>query len=387
MSRESIAAGALPHVYRRRLLTAGAALALAACATEKKTKPAELVEFQSKLRARVAWRTDVGSARGAYLQPAVLENAIYAAAADGTLMRLDPGSGRTAWRVDVGAPVAAGVGSDGFSTAVVTPRGEVHAFGADGKPMWRAQAPNDVSAPPLVGRGLVLVRATDHRVAAFEADSGKRRWLYQRSQPPLTLQAPTAMAFAGDNVLVGFPGGRLAAIALSNGALRWEATVSEPKGSTEVERLADVIGPLAVAAGDVCAAAYQGRVMCADSGNGNLRWARELSAGAGVAIDPKGVYAVDARSHVQAFARETGASLWSNARLQDRGLTTPLATPHGIVVGDFAGYVHFLSASDGEFLARVAIDGSRIAVAPRAAAAGVLVQTQDGALALLALDA
>ena len=91
------------------------------------------------------------------------------------------------------------------------------------------------------------------------------------------------MAFAGDNVLVGYPGGRLVAVALSNGAVRWETAVSEPKGTTEVERLADVLGPIAVADGLACAASFQGRVSCADAASGSLRWARDMSAGGGVA--------------------------------------------------------------------------------------------------------
>jgi outer membrane protein assembly factor BamB len=265
--------------------------------------------------------------------------------------------------------------------AVATPRGEVIAYGAEGKPQWRAQAPSDVLAPPLVGRGLVLVRSTDHRVTAYDAESGKRRWTYQRQSPPLTLRASSEMAFSGDNVLVGFPGGRLAALALANGAVRWEAVVSEPKGTTEVERLSDVVGPIAVDARDACAASFQGRLLCADPANGNLRWSRELSARGGVSLSERAVYTVDGGSNVHAFARD-GASLWRNTKLAWRSVTTPLALRDGAVVGDDAGYVHFLGA-DGEFIARVRIDSSAIVARPQRWADGIVVLTQDGSLALL----
>jgi outer membrane protein assembly factor BamB len=349
------------------------------------TRPADLVEIESPQPVRTAWRLDVGSSRGSALQPAVLEDAIYAAAADGSVVRIAPESGQQVWRVDLETPISAGVGSDGLTIAVATPRGDVLALGPDGKVLWRAKVTSDVSERPLVGRGVVIVRSTDHRVAAFEASSGKRRWLFQRQQPPLTLRAPTEMGFAGDNVVVGFPGGKLVALALSNGAARWEATVSEPKGTTEVERLSDVVGPVAVEGRDVCAGSFQGRLMCGDAGNGSLRWSRDLSAGSGPAIGAQRVYVVDERSHLYAFGREGGASVWRNDRMQNRALTTPLALDRAIVVGDLKGYLHYLSPADGSFLARVEIGDGAVVARPQPWADGVVVQSQGGTVALLHL--
>jgi outer membrane protein assembly factor BamB len=330
-----------------------------------------------------AWRVSVGSGRDTFLRPVVVENAIYAAAANGAVLRVEPASGSVVWRTEVQAAISAGVGADGFTVAVATPRGEVVALDADGKIRWRAQASSDVISPPLVGRGLVIVRSTDHRVSAFEADSGKRRWSYTRQLPALTLRSSTEMAFAGDNVLVGFPGGRLVAVALANGAARWESSVSEPKGTTEVERLADVLGPIVVAAGQACAASFQGRVTCADAGTGSLRWSRELAAGAGVARDSRAIYAVDTTSQVHALAADGGASLWRNERLSNRALTTPLALPSAVLVGDLEGYVHFLSPGEGNFVARVQVDSSPITARPMSWDDSAIVLTSDGTLALL----
>ena len=367
------------------LAVAAAVALLAGCGLfgEKKTPPSPLPEFQPSLNVGTAWRQSIGSLRDSFLQPAVVENALYAANAGGAVLRVDPASGNQVWRTDVDARISAGVGADGFTVAVATPRGEVIALDADGKVRWRAQVTSDVLSPPLVGRGVVVVRSTDHRVTAFEAESGKRRWVFSRQLPPLTLRASTEMAFAGDNVLVGYPGGRLVAVALANGAARWEAAVSEPKGTTEVERLADVLGPIAVAGGQACAASFQGRVMCADAGSGSLRWARELSAGGGVTRDSRSVYAVDATSQLHALAAEGGASIWRNERLTHRQLTTPLALPDAVVVGDLEGYVHFLSPAEGSLLARVRVDSSRVLARPLAWNDSAVVLTSDGTLTLL----
>lgn len=350
---------------------------------ERKVQPAPLPPMESTTDVATSWRLSLGSGKGTFLQPAVTENAIYAAAASGTVTRVDPTTGAVVWRTEVQTRLVAGIGADGFTVAVASPRGEVVVLDSDGKERWRAQLSSDVISPPLVGRGLVIMRSTDQRVTAFEADSGKRRWTYSRQIPPLTLRASTEMAFAGDNVLVGFPGGRLVAVALANGAARWEASVSEPRGTTEVERLADVLGPILVAGNTTCAASFQGRVMCADIGNGTLRWSRDISAGGGVSYDARAVYAVDAGSQLQAFAGENGASIWRNDKLTNRSLTTPLAVSGVVAVGDYAGYVHFLSAAEGSFVGRVQIDSSAITARPQAWGEGAVVLSSDGTLALL----
>lgn len=350
----------------------------------KASLAAPLTEIKPTLTASVAWRTTVGPARGAYLQPAVLENAIFAAAADGTVVRLSP-TGEVVWRAEAKSKISGGVGSDGFTVAVGTPRGEVVTFAADGKPLWRAQVAGEVQSPPLVGRGLVVVRGSDFRVTAFDAETGRRRWTYQRATPPLTLRGPSELAFAGDLVVAGFPGGRLVALATSNGAVRWDVIVSEPRGATEVERLADVMGQPLAAAGDVCAASYQGRLACFEAGNGALRWARELSAMTGPGGNAQRVFVVDARSHLHAYSRTAGASVWLQKGLERRDLSAPLALPRAVVAGDFQGYVHFLSPDDGAFVARLNL-GSAISAPPRAFGGGALVQTQDGVVALINLD-
>ncbi|HUN94554.1 MAG TPA: outer membrane protein assembly factor BamB [Burkholderiaceae bacterium] len=363
---------------------AACALLLAACSSNKDAvKPTPLAEIRGAIPVRTVWRASLPKAPDAFMQPAVTDDAVYAAGGDGTIVRLDPSSGRVVWRVDAKSPLSAGVGSDGTTVAVATAKGEVLAYGSDGKPRWKAQVASDVVVPPLVGRGLVVVRSTDHRISAFSSDSGKREWMYQRQTPPLSLRVSTPLVFDGDNVVGGFPGGRLVAVSLANGAMRWEATVSEPNGATEVERLADVTGSIAVGARDLCAASYQGRVMCIDATGTGERWARTLAAGAGVAFDDQRVFAVDQASAVVAYTRDAGASVWRTSALANRRLSSPLAQGRWVAVGDLEGYVHFLAAADGALIARAKTDGTAIVAAPQALADGVVVQTRDGSVELL----
>ena len=377
-----------PYRGRRalaRVLAAGLAmtLLLAACQTSNVPKPVPLAKLRGTAPVQTAWRVKVGKARDGFLQPAIQGGAVFAAGADG-LYRINAANGRVDWRVKVKPPISAGVGAGEGLVAVATAKGDVLAYApADGKLLWKAQVASDVIVPPLVGRDLVLVLSTDHRISAFAAGDGRRQWIYQRQVPPLSLRVSTPLVFDGDSVVGGFAGGRLVAVALANGALRWDTAVSEPNGATEVERLSDVTGSIAVGTEDLCAASYQGRVLCINGDSASERWARTLSAGAGVAFDDQRVFAVDAAAAVVAYARDTGASLWRNATFANRRLSSPLAHGRWVALGDLQGYVHFLAAADGTLIGRAETDGSPIVVAPQALGEGALVQTRDGSVTLL----
>jgi outer membrane protein assembly factor BamB len=366
----------------RSSLSALALAALAACSSSSPgPQPAELSALDNPKPVRRLWSASVGAGEGYVFSPALAASALYGAGRDGTVVRLDPASGAQRWRVTLDRRLSAGVGADERTVAVATEQGEVLALeAADGKLRWRARVSSEVLAPPTVGGGLVVVRSVDNRVFAFGADDGKRRWVYQRPASSLVVRSPSGMALADETTIAGFPGGKLAAIALANGAVRWEGTVAVPKGTTELERVTDVVGEPVVQGREVCAAAYQGRVACFDMSNGRQIWAREISSATGVSLDPRYAYVSDERGAVQAFDRSSGRSVWKQDRLAHRQLSLPLPVGEVVAVGDFEGYVHFLGRENGAFVARYSTGGGAVRAAPLAVPGGLVVQTQDGGL-------
>lgn len=349
-------------------------------------KPAPLPDLAQAQPVRLLWSASLSGAERFVFSPALAGDSVYAAARSGEVVRLDAASGQARWRVTLEARLSAGVGSDGKTVAAATEEGEVFALDAQsGAQRWRARVSSEVLAAPAVGAGLVLVRSADNRIFAFGAEDGKRRWVYQRAAVPLSVRSPSGLALAGDTAFAGFPGGKLVALALANGGVRWEATVALPKGATELERVSDVVGEPALAAREVCAAAYQGRVACFDAASGRLLWARELSSSTGVSLDARYAYVSDERGAVQALDRTSGRSLWKQDRLAYRRVSMPLAAGTTVAVGDFEGYVHFLARESGAFVARFATGGGAVVAAPAPLpGGGLLVQTQGGGLFALA---
>jgi outer membrane protein assembly factor BamB len=363
-----------------------AVLALAACSSPSGPKPADLVRLEHESEVRTLWTASVGDADRFVFSPALADGSVFAAGRDGTVARFDAASGRTIWTASAGTRLSAGVGADAHSVAVANEEGDVIVLdAADGKRRWSARVSSEVIAAPAVGADLVIVRSIDNHVFAFGADDGKRRWLYQRAPSALIIRAPAGVAIEGESAFAGFAGGKLAALALSNGGVRWEATVALPKGATELERVTDVVGDPALQGREVCAATYQGRVGCYEAASGRQVWARDISSLTGVSLDPRYAFVADDRGTLQAFDRTNGRSVWKQDKLAHRQLSLPEPVGEAVAVGDYEGYVHFLARDTGAFIARYATRGGAVRAAPTAIPGGVLVQTQDGALYALAL--
>jgi outer membrane protein assembly factor BamB len=348
--------------------------------SKTRTPPAALVEIKPGLTVRTVWTAPVG-ASGAYtFTPAMSGDSIYAAARDGAISRVDAATGKPVWRINAGSTLTAGVGTDGNTVVVAGEKGKVMAFDASGTVRWTAQTSSEVLSAPAVGQGLVIVRSQDNRIVGFDAVTGARKWVVQRTAPALILRSAPGILLAAPNAYVALPGGKLLAITLATGAPRWEAAVGDARGTTELERVIDTSG-MPVAVGDmVCAVSFQGRAMCFDGTSGTVRWSKDLSADVGLGADERFVFAADVTGGVNALTRESGASVWKNTQLGYRRLSAPVSIGRTVAVGDYQGFVHFLGREDGAMLGRVATDGSEIVAAPLLVGPNLVVQTRAGAL-------
>lgn len=342
---------------------------------------AELPQLSNAIPVRTLWQASVGNAQDAVFSPALAGGSVYAAANDGTLARFDADSGKQIWRINAGTRLSGGVGADANLVAVASNKGEVLAFDVSGNPLWKALVTSEVLAAPQVAGDVVVVRSADSRIFGLDAKDGKRKWYYQRTAPTLTVRTPAGISVSQGVVYAGFAGGKLVAINLSNGAVRWEATVALPRGTTELERVTDVIGLPLVTQREVCAVAFQGRVACFDLSKGQAIWSREMSSTSGLSLDVRYALISDDKGAVHALDRTNGTSVWKQDKLLLRNLSAPLALEREVAVADIQGYVHFLARDSGAFIGRTATDGSPISTNPILLPnGGILVQTRKGGL-------
>ncbi len=356
------------------LVSALVGAALAGCSTTSH-EPAELEDINEVVEADKVWSESVGESATGLVAPAVTQSGIYTAGGD-TVYKIDPRTGDKLWEAETDAEISAGVGSDGEFVAVGTVKGEVQVFDGEGKHLWGARLSSEMSVPPLVGAGLVIVRTADTRITAFDAATGERRWHYQSQVPALTVRAASQMRFSPAGILVGQANGRLLALN-GQGKPVFDIPVAQPKGITEVERLCDVVGAPLVDQNMMCAAAFQGAVLCISARDGRPLWRSDVDAVSGPVTDGGRVYVTTTRGEINAYDYATGGLVWQNASLLWRSPSAVVVMDDVIAVGDFDGVVHFLDSKTGKFVGRTSVDGA-VRVAPVPLGRGALFQTEEG---------
>jgi outer membrane protein assembly factor BamB len=368
---------------RRTLVLLGFVALLAACSKEKDVEPpAELVDFQALFKVDRAWSVGMGGGDEVMrlaLSPAVEGEVAYLAGQDGNVAAVDVASGRSKWRTDLDMRLSAGPGVGGGLVVVGSPEGEVVALDAvTGTQRWRVRINGEVLARPAVAGPMVVVRTVDGRVRGLSAQDGKEAWNYEQPVPRLSLRGSAPPVVSGDAVICAFDNGKVAALELADGDMLWSATVSPPRGRTELERLVDIDSPVQVAGEDVFAVGFQGRLAMIARSSGQIWWARDLSSHRGLAVGTDTLFVSTAEGAVVALSRRDGTEQWRQEALRLRGLTTPAVDGDAIVVGDFEGYLHWLDPQSGALLARTRAGSDRISNAPLAASGLVLVQDDGG---------
>lgn len=352
------------------------AWALAACSSSsKKPEPAPLPAVAALMGTQLAWTAQVGPGP-ASASPQVVGSRVFVAGASGTVASIDADTGRDLWRTSLAEPLATGVGASGDTAAVVTQENGLIAL-VDGQQRWRVQLPAKVFTAPLVAGGRVFVVTADRTVLAFDGSTGARLWSQSRPGEPLVLSQAGALLAVGDTLVVGLSG-RLAGLNPQNGSVRWEAPIATPRGTNEVERLVDLVGPVSRLGDSVCARAYAAAVGCVDASRGSVVWSQPAQGRVGLAGDDRLVFGTETNGQVRAWSRASGEAAWASDRLKHRSLSAPLAVGRVLVVGESTGTVHLLSREDGSELTRLSTDGSAIVGAPALAGQVLIVQTRNG---------
>lgn len=340
-------------------------------------KAAALPEIAGVNAASVVWSASVGKSGGYPFTPGFGDRLVYAASRDGSVYALSEEGGRVVTRLEAKASLTGGVGVNEDTVVVGSGKGDVIAMDTAGRHLWKSIVSGEVLAPPVVASGNVIVRTADGRILALNRIDGKRKWVFQRSAPALTLRTNASVIVNRGVIYAGYPGGKLVALELDSGKPIWEATISLARGATELERIADVSGLPVLDDTRICAAVYQGRTGCVETLNGNVLWSREISSADGVAIDAKYVYVADTAGNVFALDKTNGTTVWKLEKLQLRDPGTPLVVKGKIVVGDKDGLIHVMSPENGVLIGRVTTDGSRV-ISLTANSDRVVAQTDKG---------
>jgi outer membrane protein assembly factor BamB len=357
----------------RLLTTLSCVLLLSACSTvsgwfsyddDEAGAPAELVDIVPEVRVKRLWTTGVGNGQGdGYyrLRPVIDGERIYAASNNGHVVAVDREDGDRIWKIDLDDHLSGGVGVGAGMVLLGTSDGEVLALSdADGSELWRGQVTGEVLAAPQTDGDVVVVQSYDGKLYGLSAQDGSELWAYDSNVPVLTLRGTSTPIIFERFAIAAFGNGRVVALDVDTGAVRWEARVSIAQGRSEIDRIVDIDGTMLQVGTVLWAASYQGRLVALEISSGRKLRQEDVSSYVGLDQGFGNIYVAEETGTVIAYLRSSTGIRWEQGALTNRRLSAPRVIKGYLAVADFEGYVHFLSQVDGRFVGREKIDGDGI---------------------------
>ena len=343
--------------------------------------PSELLEIKTTAQIKVLWSTHLGDSLDADFTTVLDNGFIYSASANGEITKVSVADGKQSWKINSGEMLSGGVGLGNNLLLLGSAKGYVLAYDLSGKLLWKSKVSSQVLSAPKSDDSVVVVRCGDSRIYGLNAKDGSKKWVYERATPALSLRSSAGIVLDGGAAYAGFAGGKLIALRVDDGKVIWEVSVAQPKGTTEIERIADITSNPVVDGSLVYAVAYQGKIAAVDRATGRLAWSREISSYTGLNAEDAKVYVTHANSAVYSLDFATGKTFWRQADLKQRRISAPLPMGNLIALGDVEGYVHLLNRDDGSFAARLQLEDS--AIMPQMLAVGastIIAQTRKGGI-------
>ena len=359
---------------------------LGACSSTDDEDPqdiiAELIEFEKKFEPKVLWNASVGNGvenHFSRIKPAVAYNKVFAASRDGDVIAFEQTTGKELWRADLSDIDNKGGFFDGSKSAqlaggpitginkvfIGSENGDMYALNAEtGDLDWHAKVKGEIINAPAIDLGILVVNSASGVLKAFNAASGDVLWKVQQDVPALTLRGLSSPVVASGGVLIGQSNGSVSVYLLEKGQEGWTTEVGEASGSTELERVVDVDSAPVVFGDKVYSVASRGNLSAIDLRTGSVLWKRKYSSYRQISISGNSIFFTTDRGHIYSVNRNDGLEQWNNLTMTNRGVTGPVIYDKYIVVGDFDGYLHWLSQETGEVVARHHLDGSGIHSTP-----------------------
>ncbi|MCX8670755.1 outer membrane protein assembly factor BamB [Gilliamella sp. B2865] len=347
-------------------------------------------KVSNQFSIKEVWRNSTSGNTHIYslLGPINYDNAIYAASRSGQVKAIDLLNGHTIWDKNLSkstlfssktALFSGGVSADDKYVYVGSERAVVYALDRnDGNVIWEKPVKGEVLARPISSEDKLIVYTASGNLQALNRNTGEEVWDVMLEVPPLSLRGNSTPTIAHGAAILGDDTGHVNAYYLNDGQLIWQQRISQPSGSTEIAKLNDVDSTPVIEGNLAYAIGYNGNVVALDLSNGQIVWRKEMGSTHSFAVDSQHLFVVDQDDNVQAVSKNGGTVLWTQADLLHRQLTDPVLYENYIVLGDFEGYLYWLSKDNGEVVAKTQVSSSGLISKPLVVDNKVIVQAKNG---------
>jgi len=316
--------------------------------------------WTAKAGTETLWEIDKKSHEIHTLDMFVYEDSLFTLNHDGVIKKFNITNGALLWEKDFNFKVSAGISGDSDYLYFVSSEGDLWCIDHNGKELWKTYVGGRVVVKPLPNNAFVTVRLNFNKFVQLNNVDGTIKWSYQAPNPPLSIRAQGSMSHADNVIYSGLPGGKLISIEAKSGLLVWEATVTESKGVTEIDRANDVTSQPIIDGAIIYSVSSKGKIAAIDRRSSRTLWDKPLSSFVGLSIYGFDIIIVHESGAIYSLQNEDGKTNWRNGDLQYRNIGKGIIVEDFIATGGFDGYLHFVSLSDGKITNRIKLSDTQI---------------------------
>lgn len=317
--------------------------------------PTEIKPYDKKASMELIWENKVGDNEVNNFNLVFSEEFVIAATSDGSVRKMKINSGETVWKKEFSQKIMIGVGGNIENILFIAEDGYLWCLDGKGEAIWKIFVDGEALTTPVINNDKAYVRLANYGILQVDLKQGDIDWRYIHSSPSLAFNGTSSLEFSDGIIYGGFGAGKLVAIYQKSGAFMWEATISQIKGVTDIERLNDVLSQPLINNREIYAASTSGDLTAIDRRNVNTIWTRKISSFKNLAFDGFDIYLTHKSDSLYSLDSKNGKTNWRNADLQYRRVTNPIITGDYVAVGDFDGYIHLLNIESGAIEGRAQI--------------------------------
>jgi len=344
--------------------------------------------YTGRLKRR--WRADIGSGSSSdgqlIAKPVIAGNRVYTLDTEGKVRAFSKNSGKRLWETslkpeneDEEAGFGGGLALDGGKLFAATGFGTVVALNpSSGKVLWTKRFELPFRMSPTAVDGRIYAVNSESQLFCLSAEDGRQLWTARGLPEAATVLSNASPAVSGDTVVVPYPSGELLAFDASNGQPKWAESLTRTRPGMASKNVGDTARP-AIAGGTVYAVSGAGRLIATDIDNGSRRWSVDVSGSQAPWVSGDGLFVVDRSGKVVAIKRDSGKVAWVAALPSAKLWNGPVLAGGKLWLISSKGLMVGINPRTGKIVTKRDLD-TKVFIAPVVASRHMYVLTDDASL-------
>jgi outer membrane protein assembly factor BamB len=318
--------------------------------------------------------------------PIVYENKIFTLDSEGSVTAISAANGERVWRVSLRPDkekgregFGGGLAADGGRLFAATGFGTVVALDpSSGKPIWTKSLGIPIRESPTAADGRLFIVNAESELHCLSAQDGSELWTARGLPEGAAILTNASPAVSGSVVIAPHPSGEVAAFDVKTGTQKWLETMSSGDVRSSLSGVGMVARP-AVDRETVFAVSRAGKLVATAKDSGERLWSRDISSSQTPWVAGDALFVVDVTGKLVALSRKDGKIKWVTALPDSGDWSGPVLAGGRLWLASSKGLLVSVDATSGNVASQSDL-GAPVLITPVVANGRLYVLTDKASL-------